>query len=149
MIARLRELWAQTEPYLSTAAIGRALKCSKSAAVGKAHRLHLPRRPDPIIRGDGTPPKSSPPQQKAPAAVLHFLPTPAHEPDPPAKPVLLPSASTAPTRLSPPWSRCHWPIGDTKSPDFRWCGERVAAPQKPYCPEHAALAYTRSRHDAA
>jgi GcrA cell cycle regulator len=86
-----------------------------------------------------------PPEQKAPAAVLHLLSTPAPEPDPPAPAVLLPAASTTPMKLSPPWSRCHWPIGDTKSPDFRWCAEPVI-PSRPYCPAHAALAFTKSYH---
>lgn len=35
---------------------------------------------------------------------------------------------------------CRWPIGDPKKPGFHFCGRR-AIPGKPYCPEHAAIAY--------
>lgn len=44
-ITALRELWASGMP---TAEIGRELKVSKSAVVGKAHRLGLDTRPSPI-----------------------------------------------------------------------------------------------------
>lgn len=45
---RLRTLWR--DPGISTAAIGREFKLSKSAITGKAHRLGLPARPSPIKR---------------------------------------------------------------------------------------------------
>lgn len=54
-VARLRTLWAQSESggqYVSAAAIGLMLGKSKSAIVGKAHRLKLPARPSPI-KGKG------------------------------------------------------------------------------------------------
>lgn len=35
---------------------------------------------------------------------------------------------------------CKWPIGDPSTDDFYFCGHR-AAPGKPYCEAHAALAY--------
>jgi GcrA cell cycle regulator len=43
----LRSLWADG---LSSAAIGRRMGRSKNSIVGKAHRLDLPGRPDPIAR---------------------------------------------------------------------------------------------------
>ena len=49
-IAELERLWNQSDPYLSTAEIAEKLGTTKNAAVGKAHRLGLPGRPDPIIR---------------------------------------------------------------------------------------------------
>lgn len=45
MIPRLRSLW---DEGLSTAEIGRRLGVSKNAVVGKAHRLYLPARPQPV-----------------------------------------------------------------------------------------------------
>lgn len=45
-IAKLKELWP--DKSLSTAEIGRRLGVSKSAAIGKAHRLDLPGRESPI-----------------------------------------------------------------------------------------------------
>jgi GcrA cell cycle regulator len=34
---------------------------------------------------------------------------------------------------------CHWPIGDPKKEDFRFCGAIVQ--RRPYCEVHRALAY--------
>lgn len=38
---------------------------------------------------------------------------------------------------------CRWPVGDPKEPGFHFCG-KPAIPGKPYCPEHAAIAYVNS-----
>ncbi|MDE2356979.1 MAG: GcrA cell cycle regulator, partial [Alphaproteobacteria bacterium] len=35
---------------------------------------------------------------------------------------------------------CKWPIGDPSSTEFTFCGRR-AADERPYCVEHARLAY--------
>ncbi|MCC7166306.1 MAG: global cell cycle regulator GcrA-like protein [Rhodospirillales bacterium] len=49
---------------------------------------------------------------------------------------------------------CSWPIGDPRKPDFRFCNS-PAMPGKPYCHEHAAVAYvapksrSNSTEDAA
>ena len=48
LVADLARLWGETD--LSTAEIARRLGVSKNAAVGKAHRIGLPGRPDPIDR---------------------------------------------------------------------------------------------------
>ncbi len=48
-------------------------------------------------------------------------------------------------------STCCWPIGDPGTPSFRFCDDG-AMPNKPYCAEHAALAYVKvrdRREDAA
>ncbi|HXV24764.1 MAG TPA: GcrA family cell cycle regulator [Alphaproteobacteria bacterium] len=42
---------------------------------------------------------------------------------------------------------CMWPIGDPRSPEFRFC-EEPADPGRPYCASHCAQAYQR-REDAA
>ena len=48
---RLRALWAGP---LSAAAIGAAMRRSKAAVVGRAHRLGLPSRPSPIRAARGS-----------------------------------------------------------------------------------------------
>ena len=48
LIAELSALWDEGH---STAEIGRRLGVTKNAIVGKAHRLNLPARPSPVIRG--------------------------------------------------------------------------------------------------
>ena len=45
-----------------------------------------------------------------------------------------------PRRFSGP--ACQWPVGDPRSDSFHFCGEE-AAPGKPYCQTHCALAYSR------
>jgi GcrA cell cycle regulator len=39
---------------------------------------------------------------------------------------------------------CCWPIGEPGQPDFRFCSAE-ALPGKPYCAEHAAIAYVKAR----
>lgn len=38
---------------------------------------------------------------------------------------------------------CRWPIGDPRHSNFHFCG-KTAIPGKPYCLEHAQLAYVNS-----
>jgi GcrA cell cycle regulator len=51
-IQELRKLWAEG---LSTRRIGERMGISKNAVVGKAHRLGLPERESPVLRGDRSP----------------------------------------------------------------------------------------------
>lgn len=43
---------------------------------------------------------------------------------------------------------CQWPIGNPRDPDFRFCGN-AAAPDRPYCEDHCAVAYRRKSDNAA
>ena len=53
--------------------------------------------------------------------------------------------TTAPKPPLPPssGSNCAWPIGDPRRPGFYFCGRKDLAPGKPYCVQHAAVAYQR------
>ena len=165
-IVRLRELWSEGH---STAEIGRRLGVSKNAIVGKAHRLDLPARPSPIRRD---PNAAAAPRRTLPRRVegptLPPLPSAAPAPDaaspgpvirPPVQTVAppLPRPAPAPRLASAPirpYARvitCCWPIGEPGTRDFRFCDE-ASEPGKPYCGEHAKLAYVRvrdRREDAA
>jgi GcrA cell cycle regulator len=125
IISRLRVLWVEG---LSTAEIGRRLNVSKNAVVGKAHRLNLPPRPSPIRRGaEG----SASPRRIGPAPAL--------------RPIM--SAPKQTLRATP----CCWPIGEPGKPSFHFCNAG-SVPGKPYCEDHAAIAYVRvrdRREDAA
>ena len=160
-IARIRLLWSEGH---STAEIGRRMGISKNAVVGKAHRLNLPARPSPIRRGTGekraatratirrvTGPTlpalqsvsrvAAPPPQPAPVVVS----LPVHK-----APVML-RTITSGHRPSGRVSSCCWPLGDPGTPQFRFCGDPTM-PAKPYCHDHAALAYVKvrdRREDAA
>jgi GcrA cell cycle regulator len=154
-ITRLRALW---DEGLSTAEIGRRLGVSKNAVVGKAHRLDLPARPSPIRRdGSGGSPRPRAPRRVAGptlpplASASPLLSTLTHAiplaPKPPPAPRVVPPAPR-------PYGRvvtCCWPIGEPGTRSFRFCDD-ASEPGKPYCTEHAKLAYVKvrdRREDAA
>ncbi|MEO9189581.1 MAG: GcrA family cell cycle regulator [Acetobacteraceae bacterium] len=163
-IARLRALW--TEGH-STAEIGRRLAVSKNAVVGKAHRLDLAARPSPI-RPSASGPRPRPPARRGSGPTLPPLasagspsaasarPAGAFAARPVAAP-RQPVSAPAPRlqAVAPrPYGRvitCCWPLGEPGTKSFRFCdGESV--PGKPYCTEHAELAYVKvrdRREDAA
>jgi len=137
-IERLRAFWAEG---LSTAEIGRRMGISKNAVVGKAHRLNLSSRPSPIRRDPQerrTTPSPRPPRQAPVARPM------------PSAPVMRPQAPPAVRNQAPPRPRlggsrtCCWPIGEPGTPEFRFCeGDPMSG--KPYCAEHAAVAYVKPR----
>ncbi|MGG5810201.1 GcrA family cell cycle regulator [Falsiroseomonas sp. CW058] len=143
-IERLRALWAEGH---STAEIGRRMGVSKNAVVGKAHRLNLPARPSPIRRD--APADAKPAAQKPlrPAAVAPRLTLPAVAAAGPAAPASPIAATPAVVRPFPRLGAarsCCWPIGEPGTSGFRFCsGDAMTG--KPYCGEHAALAYVKAR----
>jgi GcrA cell cycle regulator len=169
-IGRLRALWSEGH---STAEIGRRLGVSKNAVVGKAHRLDLPARPSPIRR-DGAGPsarKKSPrrvagptlpplvsthgstaPQMPRPIFAPSHVRSAAYavRPSPPVQAPPPPRIQVAPR----PFARtvaCCWPIGEPGTKSFRFCdGDALIG--KPYCADHAQVAYVKvrdRREDAA
>ena len=162
-IDRLRALWAEGH---STAEIGRRMGVSKNAVVGKAHRLNLPARPSPIRRDGVATPKPTPARRHTlpplRAALREPLPQIAAAPlrQPAAVMTAAPPAAVPGARAvaaAPrPFPRvggksCCWPIGEPGTSGFTFCtAEAMVA--KPYCPEHAAIAYVKvrdRREDAA
>ncbi|MBR0662552.1 GcrA family cell cycle regulator, partial [Neoroseomonas oryzicola] len=84
-------------------------------------------------------------QRLAPAPVVR----PAMAPAPQPAPVV--AAAPAPVVRGFPAARprlgarsCCWPIGEPGTSGFRFCGGEPMA-GKPYCTEHAALAYVKPR----
>jgi GcrA cell cycle regulator len=167
-IRHLRELWAQG---LSTAEIGRRLNVSKNAIVGKAHRLELDARPSPIRRDvmksvmprpAAFPRMAGPTLPPLPSATVRpggglltnvqpfrsapvISPRPAAPPPPPVMtPPPRPMMPSAPIHARRSAPTCCWPIGDPGTKAFRFCDDASLA-GKPYCDEHAKLAYVRIR----
>lgn len=135
-IQRLRALWHEGH---SVAQIGRRLGISKNAVVGKAHRLNLPGRPNPI-HGYSRPHPDRPRRARA-----GRMPAPPVRPPPPPSPrpvVFSPPSDASPVRPMGPVSECCWPIGEPGRSAFRFCGA-PSEPRKPYCTEHSRLAYVR------
>ena len=139
-IAQLKLLWHEG---LSTSQIAKRMGISKNAIVGKAHRLNLPARPSPILRGkDGQPyqPKTQKPVRLAgaykvpnrngPVAIEAAKAAQAPQPRPLFEP---PRVSKHP---------CCWPFGELGTPEFRFC-EDMALNGKPYCQQHCDRAYVR------
>jgi GcrA cell cycle regulator len=134
-------------------------------AVGETSRRRS-RRPPAAPRPEGPtlPPLSSvAPAQRvvAPAAVVAPPPRvmkPTTTPLPPAAgPAAAPPAAPAPRlqAVAPrPYGRivtCCWPLGEPGTKTFRFCDE-ASMPGKPYCEEHAQVAYVKvrdRREDAA
>ncbi|MGQ0662389.1 MAG: GcrA family cell cycle regulator [Pseudomonadota bacterium] len=124
-IAELTRLWKEG---LTTSEIGKRLGISKNAVVGKAHRLHLSARPSPIKHSG------------RPKLFRAALPTVAIQAQ-----IALRSPPKRPVELSA--HSCRWPIGDPGEPGFFFCGE-LALAGKPYCAEHAAMAYVKVKAKA-
>jgi GcrA cell cycle regulator len=155
----LRVLW--TEGH-STAEIGRRMGVSKNSVVGKAHRLQLSARPSPIRRDLAAmlPATTGRSPILTPLRVVANTPlAPVPRPEPVrAASAPAPVAVAAPkaSNILRPFMRsaarsCCWPIGEPGTPGFRFCSAE-ATKTKPYCAEHAAVAYVRvkdRREDAA
>ena len=172
-IVRLRTLWDEGH---STAEIGRRLGVTKNAVVGKAHRLNLPARPSPIRRASGglAPARrtavrrvSGPTLPALASAALGLRAESGRSESGRSdsaragssrvelvrEPVRVPALRAVPPAQRPAGrvSACCWPIGEPGTPSFRFCSDG-ALHGKPYCSEHAALAYVRvrdRREDAA
>jgi GcrA cell cycle regulator len=74
------------------------------------------------------------------------LPQPAPAPAAVAAPPVVtprPAVVRSFPRLGPVRSCC-WPIGEPGQPGFRFCSAE-ALTGKPYCAEHAAIAYVKAR----
>lgn len=123
--------------------------------------------PPPVAAAASVPAAPHPPSAPAqPAAVPQAAaptptaPPPAVRPAAPAVPA--PSASAPPAPPQPrlqavtarPYGRvitCCWPLGEPGTKSFRFC-DAASIPGKPYCGEHAQLAYVKvrdRREDAA
>jgi GcrA cell cycle regulator len=165
-IRHLRDLWAQGH---STAEIGRRLGVSKNAIVGKAHRLDLDARPSPIRRdaakpvaerpasyprmaGPTLPPLASAGVQSPPPSNVQALRSPPVSNSRPVVVAAVPVAAPAPRPVMPSAPiqvrrsapSCCWPIGEPGTKAFRFCDD-VSVAGKPYCDEHAKLAYVKLR----
>ena len=135
-IDRLKSLWTEG---LSTAEIGRRLGISKNAVVGKAHRLNLPSRPSPIRRAEGSAAPRAAAPKRAQGPTLPPLSPSVNSALPPLRAIVSQPRSQQP-RATP----CCWPIGEPGKPSFHFCNA-AAVTGKPYCEEHASIAYVRIR----
>jgi GcrA cell cycle regulator len=102
-------------------------------------------------------PEAKPQIAEAVAMAVEVVPMPAPEPVTPAaappRPVPVAMARPQPAQARP-YGRvitCCWPIGEPGTRSFRFC-DAPSEPGKPYCTEHAKVAYVKvrdRREDAA
>jgi GcrA cell cycle regulator len=147
-VTALRQLWREGH---STPEIGRRLGKSKNAIVGKVHRLDLEARPSPIKRGSPNAPKPVR-QPRAVPKLADMIPLTSCV----SIPAVTPACSRPEPRLAQPRAErrelavarnrtCCWPIGEPGKPGFRFC-DQPALIAKPYCDDHAQVAYRRVRN---
>lgn len=127
---------------------------TRNAVIGKAHRLKLSSRPSPIKRedeiglpgsGESVVPTMKSSRKRVMLRPLPVVPTPPNTvKTPSAKDVfrsldnIKRSEGIAVTKAGD--RHCRWPVGDPRSPDFRFCG-CAAYEGLPYCVDHARVAY--------
>jgi hypothetical protein len=130
--ARLRELHALGgDAAMSMGEIADRLSLefqigiTRNAAIGRCHRLDLPRRVTP------SPPRARKKAEK-PMTVKHIR---VDAPIVPEMPVADPAAGLTLLQLSP--GACRWPLGDLMKtrPPYLFCGQVVRF-GTPYCPVH-------------
>jgi GcrA cell cycle regulator len=78
-----------------------------------------------------------------PVRVSTMAPRPDVQPRPPAASPR-PAIPAAPVQIRRSVPSCCWPIGEPGTKTFRFCDD-TSLPGKPYCDEHARLAYVRVR----
>jgi len=136
-VETLRKLWLEG---LSASQIAKQLGgVTRNAVIGKVHRLGLSGRAAPSHPSRQTFKAPRPPRPvTAPAPRPRAIePRPAAAAPRPAPFVELPGTATVLTLGA---HMCKWPIGDPSSRDFTFCGRR-ASEERPYCADHARLAY--------
>lgn len=143
-VEKLKKFWAEG---LSAGQIALRLGgCSRSAVIGKVHRLGLSGRPN-TLRGNASrrhaakrEKKPSPPvpgnvPQRAP--VVPAIPKEPYTPPPPRS--FDPAKLVTFADLEP--GQCKWPVGDIRSEaGLKFCGEPQVIGQ-PYCPACCQVAY--------
>jgi GcrA cell cycle regulator len=136
-IAILRQMWADGA---TASAIARRLGLSRSAVLGKIHRLR---------RSAAMPSVTSNREQatQAPfdAAALAYRPR-GRQPAPqsPSEPRPKKPRRRGISLLELTNETCRFPHGEPGTPSFFFCGARDAdlEGRRPYCPRHARLAYS-------
>jgi GcrA cell cycle regulator len=138
-VETLKKLWLDG---LSASQIAKQLGgVTRNAVIGKVHRLGLsgraaPSHPSRPAFKQPRPPRpiSMPAPRQRAAEPRPAAPVPAVRQVPFVE---LPGTATVLTLGA---HMCKWPIGDPSTDDFTFCGRR-ATEERPYCIDHARVAY--------
>lgn len=156
-IAQLTQLWAAG---LSGTEIGQRLGTTKSAVVGKVHRLNLPGRPSPIRRRYALSPtelarRDAESKQRSAERNQRDIEKSARrqrarvESAPPGEAVR-PMSTDAESRRAAYAAAgtngkgCSWPIGHPGEPDYHYCTNKAVI-GKPWCADHCVIGYVAKR----
>lgn len=114
----------------STAQIGRLIGRTGASVTGKAHRMGLPRRQDPIKRVRTA-------QEAVEAAESQKCPNAARTAPNPLSGPEIDRTRVATSRPIPPTTACEYPLGQRGA--YTKCGAPIS--RGSYCAEHAAVCY--------
>lgn len=138
-VSELKRLW---QAGLSATQISPELGVSRSAVLGKLHRLGISGRGQPT-NGDGRA------RCKKASAERHMRNRIVRAAEAPP-PIKSPPVRATPAKLAPPLRlsidqlgrhTCRWPIGYPGTPGFSYCGHRIE-PGFSYCAPHNDDAYS-------
>jgi GcrA cell cycle regulator len=129
---RLAALWAEG---LSGVAIGKRMGRTKSACLGRAHRLELEARASPIPAASRM--SGAAGVVKAKVRVAAAIAAPEPPPQPPGRPKRPLSLWLVPTGVV---RECQWPHGTPGKASFYLCGD-PSWPGRPYCERHCRRAF--------
>ena len=142
----LRSLWGKMSAAMIAERI--APTVTKSAVLGKAHYLDLPR----LTKMDGRSRRGGTPHDRKKGSALDKQAenVPKHQrkagrnmvPRPDGVEVRKPLEPTGMVRT------CQWPIGNYGERGFRFCGDTPVVPGRPYCAQHMMVAYLPPDHPA-
>lgn len=143
-VATLKKLWAEGASAAKIAASYDGPLPTRSAVIGKVHRLGLSGRAttsryqQPRAR---TVPRAAKPRRPKPAptplqAIVAALPVDHVES---VEEIVIPVAERKTLDMLADGD-CRWPIGDPQDPEFHFCAKPKAA-GLPYCERHAVRAY--------
>jgi GcrA cell cycle regulator len=103
-------------------------------------RVSLPPLPSSFVERLIAPQRVNPPKPRPPVRAVLFTTSAVA----PRRPLFAPLPQPAePLRIDRD-RECCWPIGEPRTKAFRFCGDAPIR-VKPYCPEHAGVAYVRVR----
>ena len=123
-----------------------------NAVVGRARRLGLPKHPRLKANRSRTPDRKRAPQGAVFERAAIAKSAPLFKPAGPIVPPMdrltarVPAPKMLPLLALTP-SRCHWPIGDPKQPNFGFCGHPVSVGRFQYCAGHQEHAIFRGGHN--
>ncbi len=151
-IQMLKDMWGNG--YSASEIAKRLGGMTRNAVIGKAHRLKLSSRPSPIRRedegglgvgvGGSVLPSMKSSRKRVMLRPLPTVPIPATAKGLPNRETfrsLEPLKRVEGIAVTKAGDRhCRWPVGDPRSPDFRFCG-CLAHEGLPYCVDHARVAY--------